>query len=142
VKSLRVIFEQCTGCESCVLSCTFEHEGLFDLVSSRIRIDRDEEQAEFRPRVCIQCDERFCVAVCPTGALTVDRALGIIRVDATACIGCRACGEACPYGGVQFIPGRGTPLICDLCGGDPVCVKTCQKPQALQFGEERDSNDG
>jgi hypothetical protein len=37
------------------------------------------------------------------------------------------CAEACP---AQYIRGNadtGQPLICDLCGGDPQCVKACME---------------
>jgi len=141
VKRLRLVPEQCTGCESCVLSCSFEHGGVFSLEHSRIRIERNEERADFRPRVCIQCDERFCVAACPVGALSVDRLLGVIRCDAAVCIGCRKCETACPYGGAQFPAGEDRPIFCDLCGGHPACVDTCRLPRAVSFGEEGGSDE-
>jgi len=31
MKVLKVIAEQCTGCESCVLTCSFSHEDVFGL---------------------------------------------------------------------------------------------------------------
>ncbi len=133
MKRLNVNPEQCTGCESCVLTCPSEHGGAFSLALSRIRIERDEDKGRFIPRVCIQCDGRFCVAACPVSALSVDPELGNIVLDEDACIGCRACQPACPFGGVQFGEGRTSPLICDLCGGDPACVQTCRMPRALGY---------
>jgi Fe-S-cluster-containing hydrogenase component 2 len=32
---------------------------------------------------------------------------------------------ACPFGGVFMEPSSGEILKCDLCGGDPECVKHC-----------------
>jgi anaerobic carbon-monoxide dehydrogenase iron sulfur subunit len=142
VMRLCVAAERCTGCESCVLSCAFRHEGAFSLTASRIRIERNEDQGQFRPRVCIQCEERSCVAACPVEALTVDAALGTIRCDEAACIGCRACGTACAYGGVQFDAGRATPWFCDLCGGAPECVATCQMPKAVTAVAKGGRSDG
>lgn len=142
MKRLRVVAEQCTGCESCVLSCAFKHEGAFSLAASRIRIERDEDQGRFRPRVCIQCAERSCVAACPVGALSAESQMGVIRCDEAICIGCRACETACAHGGVHFAAGRDTPLICDLCGGEPECAATCRLPQAVAVVEEGGHGDG
>jgi len=113
MKRLKVIPERCTGCESCVLSCSFVHEGFFNLDFSRVLVDRDTEHAQFTPRVCVQCAEHPCVEVCPVGALSVEPTTGAI----------------------QLAEERGLPLICDLCGGDPECVKACQMPKALEFVE-------
>jgi len=131
VKRLSVDPMRCTGCESCVLTCSFEHDDAFSLDRARIRVERDEENGRFSPKVCIQCPERHCVQACPEGALAVDPQSGAIRVDANACSGCRICEKACPYGGIQFAVGVRHPLICDLCGGDPSCVSTCRLPQAI-----------
>jgi Fe-S-cluster-containing dehydrogenase component len=64
------------------------------------------------------------------GALRVDEQTGAIRVEvnpasASACIGCAACVDACPFGVATLHPVAGTAIICDLCGGDPACVKRC-----------------
>lgn len=135
MKRLKVIPERCTGCESCVLSCSFVHEGFFNLDFSRVLVDRDTEHAQFTPRVCVQCAEHPCVEVCPVGALSVEPTTGAIQLAEERCVGCRRCVDACPYGGVCFHEERGLPLICNLCGGDPECVKACQMPKALEFVE-------
>ena len=35
------------------------------------------------------------------------------------------CMQACPFGGTSFDPVESRILKCDLCGGDPECVKYC-----------------
>ena len=127
---------RCTGCTSCMLSCSLAKEGTHSFELSRITVERNEEHANFHPRACIQCDERFCIQACPVGALRVHPNTGATAVDGSLCIGCRACEEACPHGGIHFQEGGDLPLICDLCGGEPSCVKTCAFPQAVQFLEE------
>jgi Fe-S-cluster-containing dehydrogenase component len=41
------------------------------------------------------------------------------------CIGCKACTYACPISIPQM--GRGLKIMvkCDMCGGDPDCIKVC-----------------
>ena len=127
---------RCTGCNSCALTCSFVSEGFFDLSKSRIRVQKNAERAEATPKVCIQCEEAPCISACPVQALSRDRATGAIHVDDTLCTGCRACIAACPYDGVGFDEDSQLPLICNLCDGDPECVKHCQFAQAIRYATE------
>jgi len=124
---------RCTGCRSCVLACSFAHTLSFSENGSRIEVLRDAEHGCATPRVCIGCEPAFCIASCPVGALSRDPALGIVKVDSAVCIGCRQCVDACPHGGVRFGETDKVPRFCDLCGGDPICVKYCQFPRAIQW---------
>jgi len=50
---------------------------------------------------------------------------GAILVDQEKCTACRKCIEACP-GRIPFLhPKSGKATICNLCDGDPQCVKAC-----------------
>jgi len=58
-------------------------------------------------------------------ALSTDPNTGAVLVDREKCTSCGACIRACP-GTVPFLhPGDNKATICDLCGGDPECVKVC-----------------
>lgn len=123
--------EDCAGCLSCELACSFKHVGYFDFKKSRIRIIHDEEFSKIEIHQCIQCDEKSCVHACPVHALSVDPNLGCIRLDEKTCIGCKSCYKACKYNGVMWDEEFTRPLICDLCDGDPECIKTCKLHRAL-----------
>ena len=48
-------------------------------------------------------------------------------VDKDLCIACGNCIEACPGRVPTIHPTENYALICDLCDGDPQCVKVCQE---------------
>jgi Fe-S-cluster-containing hydrogenase component 2 len=79
------------------------------------------------PHFCAQCHDYPCVNACPESAITVDEITGAVLVDRDACTACGTCIDACP-GNVPFLhPGDEKATICDLCGGDPECVKVCRE---------------
>ena len=123
--------ENCSGCRSCELACSLKHFGYFDFSKSRIHIEQEEEHSVIEIHQCIQCDERSCVNVCPTNALSIDTELGYICLDEEACTGCRACYKGCKYNGVMWDDENEKPLICDLCEGEPECLKPCRLHQAI-----------
>jgi len=123
--------DNCAGCKACELSCSLKHYGYFDCTKSRIKILRDGERWSVAIQQCIQCNQKFCIAACPTNALSLDSSLGCIQYDAVLCISCKKCFKTCPHHGVQWDEEHGQPLICDLCGGDPECLKPCRLHGAL-----------
>ena len=46
-----------------------------------------------------------CVAVCPTGAISIDPERRVAFVDWEKCIGCGQCVAACPQGLIELVPG-------------------------------------
>jgi Fe-S-cluster-containing hydrogenase component 2 len=72
--------------------------------------------------------------VCPTNAINLNRETGAKEVDQELCIGCRLCTLSCPFG--LIVMGAAQKAVkCDLCGGDPECVKACTYG-ALEFSEK------
>lgn len=132
---LLVDMEKCTGCGACVTACSFAKEKMFDPTKTRIRIYKDESRCLGVPIVCEHCEEPPCVDACPTAAISKDPETGIVRIDLDICNGCRECEEACPYAAVIMDPERNIAVICDLCGGDPACVKVCTPARAIQYVE-------
>ncbi len=73
------------------------------------------------PLVCQQCSARYCTG-CPEKAIQIG-SLGQVIVSPTLCTACGTCEILCPIGAIELY--EEIPLVCDLCGGDPRCVKAC-----------------
>lgn len=125
VKRILVRADVCSGCRACEVACVARHEGRFGTETARIRVTKIEHLGLDRPYVCHLCRRAPCVAACPADALYKDEATGAVLLRADDCIGCAACVDACPFDMAALHPATGLPLICDLCGGDPACVKRC-----------------
>jgi carbon-monoxide dehydrogenase iron sulfur subunit len=134
--TLNIDAEKCTACRACELACSFTHEGVFGPHLSRIRVVRFLDQGLNVPVVCVNCARPACVEVCPTGAAHVDRSVPVVRIDEAECIGCGECIKACPFGAADFDGAKQVAFICDLCGGEPICVTHCIYG-ALTFGPVR-----
>lgn len=124
----KVLFlepEKCTGCRLCALACSLRHEGYLSLVHSRNEIISLPRKGIFVNITCRQCTNPPCEAVCPQRAISRDPGTGAMVVDADRCIGCQSCVIACPIGGVTKNMETGKIVKCNLCDGDPECVKQC-----------------
>ena len=133
MKRLVVHPNKCTGCRSCMLLCSFMHTDACSYHGSRIKIVSDEAHGRHTPVLCQFCEDPPCVSACPVEALSKDAQTGAIRVDARMCNGCQACIGACPSAAMFFDPENQKAFTCDLCQGDPECVKVCQLPEALSY---------
>lgn len=130
----------CTGCRNCEIACSQKHEnGAIRLAASRIQVYEVTPGLEF-PVTCYQCDETRCVTACPEGALKQDPANSTIILDEKKCLRtaqkgeCTKCADACPGTTIMFHPDSSAPLFCDLCGGDPECVKVCPDGALMKNG--------
>jgi carbon-monoxide dehydrogenase iron sulfur subunit len=133
--------DRCTGCRACEVACVVTHEGVFGRAASRIKVIKREPVGLDHPNVCRVCAHPPCVEACPVEALRQDGAdrdrptTGAVILWEEKCIGCGACVEACPFGAAGLHPQTELALICDLCGGDPACVKRCATG-AIIYGED------
>lgn len=123
----------CAGCRICEITCTLTHEGKIQPTLARNIVHKDVQSGDVTHVLyCQQCEDPHCLRACPTGALHVDEQTGARVIDQNVCIGCQSCLNACIYaqGGqgvsrIKYNAETNTCFKCDLCGGDPQCVKYC-----------------
>lgn len=125
-KVLAINSEKCTGCRLCELVCSVFHDGVSNAARSRIKIVKWESEGLYIPMSCQQCQDAPCKIICPVKAIYRDEQLGRVMVDQTKCIGCRSCVAVCPFGAMNFNVIDRKVSKCDLCDGDPQCVRFCE----------------
>ncbi|MGN0038893.1 MAG: 4Fe-4S dicluster domain-containing protein [Coriobacteriales bacterium] len=159
--------KRCVGCGACATMCKQENgtrPGVFRSKVMKKEIGKYPNVKRVNlPMLCMHCENPPCVDVCPTGATSKDKD-GIVTVDPSECVGCRACVTACPYEartfmedgdgyfGKQLCPFEkvkyaehpvGTVDKCTFCkprlekGLEPACVQTCVADARI-FGREED----
>jgi anaerobic dimethyl sulfoxide reductase subunit B (iron-sulfur subunit) len=143
----------CVGCKACQIACKDKHDLPVGVLWRRVIEYGGGGWVEwngihlpsnifgyFVPLSCLHCEKAPCVEVCPTGAMHKRDEDGIVLINTNACIGCRYCEWACPYGAPQFNAELGVMSKCTFCveaidaGAAPTCVAACPM-RALEYGE-------
>lgn len=122
---LMVNYEKCHRCRMCEAACSTTKEGATSPSFSRIEVVESGVQGRGIPIVCAQCESAPCRAICPVRAISRDEPLERVTVDYDTCIGCRMCVAVCPFGCMRFDRSNRRVFKCDLCDGEPTCVKFC-----------------
>jgi len=137
---MMVIFvelDRCLACRNCERVCSFQEAGGFKREDSNIWVQVDLAKRSIFTMTCLQCETALCLEVCPTKGLVRDPKTNAVVVDEAACVGCKMCVAACPFGNIHFENKRQVAAKCNLCNGDPQCVKNCMSG-ALHFGDIND----
>lgn len=122
-KILSIDHDKCTSCRLCELVCSAMGTGVYRPSRSRIRVAIKADDAFYFPMVCMQCDDAPCIEACPSEALVRDPNTRAVVVVEENCDECGLCESACPYGMIRCLDGKAQK--CELCGGDPECVRFC-----------------
>ena len=113
--------DRCIDCERCIEACSQTNSvpsyGFRNSVLSRkiTGIAASKMIREFVPVLCNQCNRPPCVRVCPTKATFKDKKNGIVMMNESLCIGCKACMTACPYNARYYNREIQAVDKCDFC---------------------------
>ena len=137
---------KCIGCHACTVACKSENEvpvGSFRTWVKYTEIGTfPQVKRHFAILRCNQCTKAPCVTICPVNALD-KRIDGIVDLDKDACIGCKACMQACPYDAIYLNEDTGGAEKCHYCahrveqGLRPACEVVCPE-EAIVSGDVHD----
>ncbi|MDZ4245489.1 MAG: 4Fe-4S dicluster domain-containing protein [Dehalococcoidia bacterium] len=127
MKLIKVSHEKCVGCRLCEFVCSLVHDDECSTSRSRIRVHRDEEFGNNLVSLCLQCEETHCMESCVYDSIRRDEKTGAVLIDDEKCVGCETCVSECPVSAVFYDSEKNKAFKCDLCGGDPECVKWCSR---------------
>jgi len=135
--------KRCIGCHSCEVQCK-TNKALppgpkpCQVIAVGPHFVGKLPRAEYIFISCYHCENPWCVAACPTGAMRKREKDGIVYVYEQDCVGCKSCMSACPWGAPQWNPDTNKAVKCDYCmdridvGLKPACVTICTT-QCLYF---------
>jgi len=144
--------DRCIGCHACTVACKSENN--VPLGSFRTWVKYTENGTPGTPGTypairrhfavlrCNHCSNAPCVKICPVNALEKRRD-GIVDIDRDACIGCRACMQACPYDAIYLNEDLGAVEKCHFCAHrieknlEPACAVVCPE-NAIIAGDVHD----
>jgi Fe-S-cluster-containing dehydrogenase component len=162
----------CIGCRACIKACKEannmppEHTALnvgnywdapLDISGKTLNVitayrsgtaehkDQVTDGFAFSKTSCMHCVDPSCVSACPVSAMTKDPVTGVVHYSVDACIGCRYCVAACPFGVPRFSFDEVYPKIskCQLCehrladGKYAACAEACPTGATL-YGKVAD----
>lgn len=136
--------KRCISCRACQVQCKI-NKGLGVGPKPSQVIDVGPADINGLPKAnyvfmsCFHCEDPWCVAACPTGAMQKRPKDGIVFINQDLCAGCKSCIMACPWGAPQWDAQKGKVVKCDYCkdridaGLKPACVAACPT-NSLNFG--------
>lgn len=132
--SILVDLSSCLGCKSCAQTCRNENKvapGVSWLkVEEEVLSNAKGPELYTFPIACLHCGEPTCAKVCPVKAISKQED-GTVQRDASKCVGCKYCVNACPFGQSHFNETVKKAEKCTLCkerqdrGEVPACTLNC-----------------
>jgi Fe-S-cluster-containing dehydrogenase component len=128
--------KKCIGCHACEVQCKVNKAAsmgprICQVITVGPKMINGSPRAAYTFMPCFHCQNPWCVAACPTGAMQIRGEDGIVFVDQKLCVGCKTCISACPWGAPQWDATTGKVIKCDYCmdrldrGEKPACVTVC-----------------
>lgn len=134
MKRLILEYEKCIGCRLCELACSAEKELVYNPKKARIRATKIGIPEQIIMVYCRHCEDAQCINACPVEAIGRNQ-IGAVIIDEEKCIGCGNCIDSCPAQAIyEGNKSDSIPIKCDLCDGDPKCIKACIRG-AINYGE-------
>ena len=135
--------KKCIGCKACEVQCKANKDAspkarMCQVVEVGPKMVSGHPRTSFIFMPCFHCENPWCVAACPTGAMQIRNEDGVVLVEKDLCVGCKTCISACPWGAPQWVSKSGKVIKCDYCadrlakGLKPACVTVCPTG-CLQF---------
>lgn len=87
----------CSGCGGCETACTEVHALAGLQAYPRLHVTRTPQG--MMPVQCRHCEDAPCAKVCPV--VTITHGGDMIDLNESACIGCKMCALACPFGAIE-----------------------------------------
>ncbi len=117
---IKVEKEKCSGCHLCEMVCSLFHLGMINVERSAIRIQKDDLNSSLNsPLLCYQCKKMKCL-----------EKEAIKDLEKRRFIWKKLRAERCSFNALPVFDGKA--YHCDLCGGNPQCVKVCT-PKAIRL---------
>ncbi|MDR2108181.1 MAG: carboxypeptidase regulatory-like domain-containing protein [Coriobacteriales bacterium] len=156
MKVFVVDIAKCNGCYGCQVACKDEHVGnswapyslpqpntgqYWLKVKEWDRGQVSKVWVEYRPWLCMHCDDSPCAKVAPDAVYK--RPDGLVILDPEKSRGHRELVDACPHGAIYYNEELDTAQKCTGCahlvdaGKLPHCVDLCATG-GLRFGDEED----
>ena len=140
---------KCIGCHACTVACKSENQVPVGDFRTWVKYSEvgsfPAVKRHFAVLRCNHCTNAPCVTICPVTALH-KRDDGIVDLDRDACIGCKACMQACPYDALYLNEDTGGAEKCHFCAHrveqnlEPACVVVCPE-RAILVGDANDPTD-
>ncbi len=142
---------RCIGCRACEMHCKTKNDvpvgpSFCKIIPVGPQMKGGVPRIQFIFMPCFHCENPWCVSACPTGAMQKRPSDGIVFVEPSLCIGCKACITACPWGAPQWNKETGKAFKCDYCkdrvdeGLLPACVTGCTT-EALRWVDPAESSE-
>jgi Fe-S-cluster-containing dehydrogenase component len=135
-QAIYIDLKRCIGCNACSVACKQENNvSIGERWNEVYGAESTSSTLDIRvmPMYCQHCNDAPCKKKCDSLGYRaiIQRADGIVYIDAAKCVGCQKCLPYCKYKALSFNTQTKKMEKCHLCmqridqGLAPACVITC-----------------